>query len=302
MDKFERNSGLFCPHSPLCALKSIPPPAARSPTVAPRGQPTRSWNGLWRGGEWPWRRAAIARARLQPAHGQAAKAYLLARETYGFAARKHTFCLAKPYLLPRPLRAVRSALATHHTTAESSPAPDETGQNGLPSPLRHTPTWRGSAGDSALSAPAMRPRLIIKAAAGHASRPSARDLGGGAEERWNGRFLAKSALPSLIPEGAGARRKWLGAGASAIGLQRCGHAHCGKPQARASLIQNKRYNNTKRPRRQATSLRQRRPCGRREECPGGARKLRETRRGDGIASRDTVPPDTLIIKTYAKPK
>lgn len=211
MDKFERNSGLFCPHSPLCALKSIPPPAARSPTVAPRGQPARSWRGLWRGGEWPWRRAAIARARLQPVHGQAAKAYLLARETYGFAARNHTSCHAPsaPSALPC---AARRALATHHTTAESSPAPDETGQNGLPSPLRHTPTWRGSAGDSALSALAMRPRLIIKAAAGHASRPSARDLGGGAEERWNGRFLAKSALPSPHSRGRGSAAQVAGGG------------------------------------------------------------------------------------------
>lgn len=61
-------------------------------------------------------------------------------------------------------------------------------------------------------------------------------------------------------------------GASGLGGQRCGHGHAGKPQAcgRCGL------------------------AGGEGGCPGAPRKVRETRRGDGIASRDTVPPDTLI--------
>lgn len=141
-------------------------------------------------------------------------------------------------------------------------------------------------------------RLRLATPRGHPRETSRR--GRGAME-WAFSGQVGSPLPSFPRARERGANGW-GRGASPLGLRRCGHGHCGKPQARASLIQNKRYNNTKRPLRQATSLRQRRPCGRREECPGGARKLRETRRGDGIASRDTVSPDTLIIKTYAKPK
>lgn len=261
MDKFERNSGLFCPHIPLCALKSIPPPAARSPTVAPRGQPARSWRGLWRGSHCPCTPPTRARA---------------SSETYGFAARR--------------------ALATHHTTAESSPAPDETGQNGLPSPLRHTPTWRGSAGDSALSAPAMRPRLIIKAAAGHA-RPRRR--GRGAME-WAFSGQVGSPIPSFPRARERGASGW-GRGHRPLACSGAATPTAASPSPRQPHSEQKVQQHetptaaSHKPTAE-TALRAARGMPRR-----GA-QVRETRRGDGIASRDTVPPDTLIIKTYAKPK
>lgn len=237
MDKFERNSGLFCPHSPLCALKSIPPPAARSPTVAPRGQPARSWRGLASG-----RGMALAQGShcpcTPPTRARASS------ESIPFGARNVWFCRSKPYLLPcktippatppprRPLSPVPPGAPWPRTTPRQKAAPrpmkrGKTASHPLSATLRHgaaareippsphRPCARGSSSRLRLATPRGQPRETSAA---------------GQRSDGMGVFWPSRLSHPLIPEGAGARRKWLGAGASAIGLQRCGHAHCGKPK------------------------------------------------------------------------
>lgn len=211
MDKFERSSTEYCPHGTLCAVKASPLRASPIPAVARHGSPPCHGEDGGGAGNGHMPRGCACRALPHGKHSLPAKAYLLACETYGFAARNVWFRPAKPYLLPRPLRAVRPPLAPNtrlchaQPTAESCPAPDETAQNG------HFPGRRRESGKEGMPTP---------------RGPSARhqQMGSRAME-WA--VLAEKASQSPSCPGRGAHRKWLGA----WGFSPCGTAVTGTATA-----------------------------------------------------------------------
>lgn len=205
MDKFERSSTEYCPHGTLCAVKASPLRASPIPAVARHGSPPCHGEDGGGAGNGHMPRGCACRALPHGKHSLPAKAYLLACETYGFAARNVWFRPAKPYLLPRPLRAVRPpplrqtrAFATHSPRQKAAPRPMK---------RRKTGTFPAGAGKAE--------RRVCPRLAGQA-----RGISRWAVGRWNGRFWRKRPAKAPHAQGAGRTASGWARGDSHLAAQR----------------------------------------------------------------------------------
>lgn len=198
---------------------------------------------------------------------RAAKRVLLPPETYGFGVRNVSFRAPKPYLLPRPLSATAHparrlrAFATPSPPRRARPAPDETGKNASP-PIPRSSRQGGAQG-------------AHKGRGKGGSKPDGLPLrraektrrsGMGSDEMGVFWRKARSPAPPYAPRMAGKRP--------------AAYAPC--PLRSAAI-----------------------PCGSvagagagQKTVPSGRRGGGKRERGDGIASRDTVPPGHI---NYNKP-
>lgn len=282
----------IAPFAPSRHASRRQPPAPPCPLAAlPPGQ------GAGRGGE----RMALAQGCACPC-GSARRARA-GCESIPFGARKVWFCRPKAYLLPcktippapPPARRQPSLVPSGAPWPRAAPR-----QKAAQRPMKrgktafHTPSATLLDGAPALGAPFLRlahgaraaPSRKRQAGAAHgraggrkeaaytSAQPMREASAAGAEERWNGLFWPRRLSPPLIPEGAGARGKWLGAWG--IGPWRSA--------VRA------------RPRRQAPSLWPLRPCGRRRGMPRRAAQGEGNEKGGRHRLARYRPPGHINIK------